>query len=128
MSQINFRIEHELDEFVTLMSELENKSKSSISKEIFLKGINLVMLPYLAHLYQIGRISIRQIAKITKIHHNDVISQIAQLIDDIQLDPELIEYSEQVGKKLLPYLIEAKKSGFSLKGTIKVDDSDLNDE
>ncbi len=52
MSQINFRIDDELDEFVTLMSQLENKSKSSIGKEIFLKGLNAVMLPYLAHLYQ----------------------------------------------------------------------------
>ncbi len=59
-----------------------------------------------------------------KIHPSDVISHIAQLIDDIQLDPGLIQYSEEVGQKLLPYLIEAKKAGFSLKGTINVDDSD----
>jgi hypothetical protein len=122
MSQINFRIDDELDDFISLMSKLENKSKSTLGKEIFLKGVNNVMFPYLAQLYQQGKISIKEIAKITKIHPSEVIARVAELIDDIELDPKLIDYSEKVGQKMLPYLIEAKKRGVSLKGTIRTQD------
>jgi hypothetical protein len=121
MTQINFRINEELDEFISLMSKIENKTKSTISKEIFLKGLNSVMLPYMAQLYKEGKISIKQISKITKIHPSEIISQVAKLIDDIDIDPELISYSEEVGKKLEPYLAEAKKRGITFKGTINID-------
>jgi hypothetical protein len=124
MAQLNFRIEDEIDEFVSLMSDLERKSKSSIGKDIFMKGIEIIMLPYLAELYRIGKISIKHISKITHIHPSEVISKVADLIDDIEINPELVQYSAEIAKKMDPFLKQAKENGFSLKGTINIGDED----
>ena len=67
---------------------------------------------------KVGKISIKYISQITGIHHTDVISQVAKNIEDIDVDPDIIKYSEEIGKKLSPYLKEAKDKGISLKGTI----------
>jgi predicted HTH domain antitoxin len=123
MTQINFRIDDEIEEFILLMSKLEGKSKTNISKDIFMNGLNSTMMPYLANLYKEGKISIKHIAKITKIHPMEIMNKVAQLIDDIEINPDLIEFSEEIGKKLLPYLKNAKDAGFSLKGTINTQES-----
>ena len=118
MSQINFRVNKKINSFIDLKMKLEGKSKASISKDIFMDGLNNQMMPYLAHLYKSGKISIKHIAEITGIHFTEVISLVAQLIDDIEIDPQIIQYSEAVSQKLLPYLKQAKEQGISFKETI----------
>ena len=118
MSQINFRVDEKINAFINLKMKLEGKSRASIGKEIFLNGLNSQMMPYLADLYKKGKISIKNIASITGIHFTEVISLVADLIDDIEVDPKLIQYSEEISKKLLPYLKKAKENGISFKGTI----------
>ena len=83
-----------------------------------MNGLNNQILPYLADLYKNGKISIKNIAEITGIHYTEVISLVSQLIDEIEIDPQLIQYSEAVSKKLLPHLKHAKEQGISFKGTI----------
>lgn len=85
---------------------------------VFINGLNNQMMPYLANLYKKGKISIKNIANITGIHYTEVISIVADLIDDIEVDPKLIQYSEEISKKLLPQLKQAKEKGISFKGTI----------
>ena len=83
-----------------------------------MNGLKEIMMPYLSQLYKVGKISIKYISQITGIHHTDVISLIAKNIEEIDVDPDLIKYSEEIGKKLSPYLKEAKDKGIILKGTI----------
>ncbi len=118
MFQINFRVDEKISTFIDLKMKLEGKSRASISKEIFINGLNNQMMPYLANLYKKGKISIKNIANITGIHYTEVISIVADLIDDIEVDPKLIQYSEEISKKLLPQLKQAKEKGISFKGTI----------
>ena len=118
MSQINFRVDETIDSFIDLKMKLEGKSRASISKEIFMNGLNKEMVPYLANLYKSGKISIKNIAEITGIHYTEVISLVAKLIDEIEIDPQLIQYSETVSKKILPHLKQAINQGISFKGTI----------
>ena len=82
------------------------------------------MFPYLAKLYKAGKISIRQIAHLTKLHPTEVISHIAELIEDIDLKSNLIEYSEKVAEELSPFLEAARKKDFSLEGTINTNDEE----
>ncbi len=90
-----------------------------------MNGFNNHMMPYLANLYKNGKISIKNIAEITGIHFTEVISLVAKLIDDIEIDPQLIQYSEAVSQKLLPYLKQAKEQGISFKGTINSENFDI---
>ena len=65
MAQFNFKITPETNEFLELIAKEEKKSKAAISKLIFMDGLNNQILPYLTKLYQVGKISIKNIAKIT---------------------------------------------------------------
>jgi len=123
MTQINFRVDKKINSFIDLKMKLEGKSRASITKDIFMNGFNSQMMPYLANLYKTGKISIKNIAEITGIHYTEVISLIAKLIDEIEIDPQLIQYSDAVSKKLLPHLKHAKKEGISFKGTIISDNN-----
>ena len=78
------------------------------------------MMPFFATLYRESKISIKEIALLTNQEPSEVIDQIAKLIDDIEMDDELIEYSHEIGNKIQPFLLEAKQRGASLKGTIKL--------
>ena len=119
MTQVNFKITPETNEFLELMAKEEKKSKAAISKLIFMDGLNNQLLPYLAKLYQVGKISIKNIAKITGLHHTEVITKIASLIDDIYSNLETDEYTELVRKKFTPYLKSiAQNQGISFKDSI----------
>lgn len=119
MAQINFKITPETNEFLELMAKEEKKSKAAVSKLIFMDGLNNQLLPYLAKLYQVGKISLKNIAKITGLHHTEVITKIASLIDDIYSNSETDEYTEQVRKKLTPYLKSiAQDHGINFKDSI----------
>ena len=60
------------------------------------------LMPKFADLYKKGEISIKKIALITDIHHTQVINQIASLIDDIDVDDRIMEYSETVSNEVIP--------------------------
>ncbi len=69
------------------------------------------MMPFFATLYRESKISIKKIALLTNQEPSEVIDQIAKLIDDIEMDDELIEYSHEMGNKIQPFLLEAKQRG-----------------
>jgi hypothetical protein len=119
MNQVNFRIDDITNKFLEFMADMEKKTKSAISKEIFQDGLKTKMMPYLANLYKEGKISIKNIAYITGIHHTEIYHLLPDLIDDIDMDDSIIAYSREIGKKLRPYLQELQKKGVSFdKGII----------
>ena len=118
MSQINFRIDENSKDFIEYMCGIEGKSIAAISKEIFMESLNKKMMPYLAELYRVGKISIRKISDMTGMHFIDVMDEIPKFIDDIECDPEILDYSEKVGEKILPLLKAAAEKGISFKGKI----------
>ena len=113
MSQINFRVQGHIEKFLTLRAELENKTKTAIANEIFLKGINDLMIPYLAKLYQEGKISIKQISEITNQHFTQVMDEIPKHIEDIKENDELLQYSDTVEKIFEPFIQNAKQQDIS---------------
>ena len=84
------------------MGEHEGMSKSAYAKQKFLQILTKEMMPKLAELYKKGEISLKKIAMITKSHPTHVIKQIAILIDDIDIEDRVIDYSESVSNKVIP--------------------------
>lgn len=115
MTQLNFQISKEINDFLEEMGEHEGISKSAYAKQKFIKIMSKEMMPKLADLYKKGEISIKKIARITNIHHSQVIKQIATLINDIDINDRVMEYSESVSDEV--------SSRFENK--IKFDDSIL---
>lgn len=118
MPQVNIRIDSETDKFLSYLCEMENKSKSTISKEIFMKGIEIQIFPYFAQQYKSGNISIHQIATLLNKSHLEIMDKIAELIEDIYISEDLIDYSQKIGQKMHPLFQDAKKRKISFKGTI----------
>ena len=119
MSQINFRLNEHIEKFLSLKARLENKTKTAIANEIFLKGVNEVMLPYLTKLYQEGKVSIKQISEITNLHFTEIMDLIPKYITDINENEDIITYAEEVEKMFEPLIENAKKKGISFDDGIK---------
>jgi len=113
MSQINFRIQDHIEKFLSLKAKLENKSKTAVANEIFLKGINSDMMPYLAKLYQEGKISIKQISEITNHHFTEILDLIPKYIDDIEENNENILSMERLDEIFDSLIQSAKLKGIS---------------
>lgn len=113
MSQINFRIQDHIEKFLSLKAKLENKSKTAVANEIFLKGINSDMMPYLAKLYQEGKISIKQISEITNHHFTEILDLIPKYIDDIEENNENILSMERLDEIFDSLIQNAKLKGIS---------------
>ena len=101
--QLNFQIPKETNDFLEEMGQHEGISKSAYAKKLFMKISNEIMMPKFAQLYKKGEISIKKIAKITGIHFTQFMKQITSLIDDIDMDDKLIEYSEKVSNEAIPF-------------------------
>ncbi|MHA1601452.1 MAG: hypothetical protein ACTSVU_00615 [Promethearchaeota archaeon] len=113
MSQINFRVQGYIEKFLALRAKLENKSKTAVANEIFLKGLNELMFPYLAKLYQEGKISIKKISEITNQHFSQIMDEIPKFIKDIKEDDELLQYSEKIEEIFEPFIQNAKQQNIS---------------
>lgn len=113
MTQINFRVQGHIEKFLTLRAKLENKSKTAVANEIFLKGITELMIPYLAKLYQEGKISIKKISEITNQHFTQVMDELPKHIRDIKEDDELLQYAGTIEEIFEPFLQNAKQQGIS---------------
>ncbi|MCF2139429.1 MAG: hypothetical protein K9W44_05175 [Candidatus Lokiarchaeota archaeon] len=102
MTQLNFQIPEEINNFLEEMGNHEGLSKSAYAKKLFLSILSEKMMPKLAEFYKKGEISLKKIAKITNTPHTQVIKKIASLIDDIDIDKRILEYTEQVSNEAIP--------------------------
>ena len=96
MTQLNFQIPQELNDFLEEMGHHEGISKSAYAKKLFITTLNNEMMPIFAQLYKRGEISIKKIAKITNIHYLQVMKKMAALVDDIDISDRSVEYTEAV--------------------------------
>ena len=121
MSQINFRIQDHIEKFLSLKAKLENKSKTAVANEIFLKGINSDMIHYLAKLYQEGKISIKQISEITNLYFTEILDLIPKYIDDIEENKENILSMERLDEIFDSLIQNAKLKGISFDESISLE-------
>ena len=71
------------------------------------------MMPYLAKLYQEGKISIKQISEITNHHFTEIIDIIPKYIDDIKENSENIPSMEKLDDIFDSLIQNAKLKGIS---------------
>ncbi len=76
MTQINIRIDKNLDEIITFLAETKKTTKASISKELIQKALNNKLLPILADLYKQGKIGLKKIIFYTKLDPTEAIETI----------------------------------------------------
>ena len=113
MSQVNFRIDEYTTKYIEFKAKIDGKSKSSISKEIFQKGLKEEMLPFLANLYKEGKISVKRISYITGIHPTDIYGMLPKYIDDVDFDDDFLKNFGKISQEFSDYLKKLTENGVS---------------
>lgn len=104
MTQINIRVDDNLDEIITFLAQAKKTTKASISKELIQKALNVELLPILSDLYKQGKISLKKIVLFTGLDSNEVIEKISKLIDESPITPEIDDYTSEITKKIIEQL------------------------
>lgn len=105
MSQINIKVDEELDKILEELAEQEGKSKAKLVKEYFLSGFREKIIPKLLELYSEGKISLKKLIKLAPIPPFEIFSLIRKHDIEPNFPPELDEYTSKITNKL----IEKKK-------------------
>ena len=109
MAQINVRVDTNIDEIITFLASEKKLSKSIIARDLISQGLNAVLLPTLAKLYQEGKISLKKIVSLMGLPAVDVIEKLSQFVENSPMTDQLEEYSTQIADNIIDYLLQQKK-------------------
>ena len=101
MSQINIKVDDDLDKILEELAKAEGKSKSKLVKEYFILGIRDKIIPKLLELYSLEKISLKRLIKLAPIPPVEVFSLLAKNEIEPHLPPELDDYTESVAKRVI---------------------------
>ncbi len=80
VTQLNIRIDPEMDEIITLLATEKGTSKALVARELLSQGLNQVLFPVLAQLYEEGKISIKKIIALTKLRPVEVLETLPKYL------------------------------------------------
>jgi hypothetical protein len=109
LTQINIKIDDEIDKILEELSNQEGKSKSKIVKEFFILGIREKIIPKLLELYAQGKISLKKLIKLAPIPPAEVFTLIAKHDIEPPFSPELDEYTDKVATEAIKKIIKDEK-------------------
>lgn len=109
LTQINIKVEEELDKILEELANQEGKSKSKLVKEFFILGIREKIVPKLLELYAQGKISLKKLIKLAPLPPSEVFSLIAKNDIEPPFPPELDEYTDRVATEAIKKITENEK-------------------
>ncbi len=77
MTQINIRVNVEIDNIITYLAICRNVPKAIIARELLTENLSQKLLPILLEDYRNGKIGIKQILKLTTLTPEEVMNLIA---------------------------------------------------
>jgi hypothetical protein len=104
MPTVRFRIDPQTDDILSFIAAQKDTSKALLAREILLQGLNEVLFPMLAQLYQGGKISVKQIIALTNLRPVEVLEKLAATIDHSPITPEIADYTRDVADQVIQYL------------------------
>ena len=104
MSQINIRIDEELDELFNYLSEKMNIPKAVYVKRLLLENIREKILPILLKDYEQCKIGLKKIIKLTGIDPSELLEIISKSEIECPVTPEIDEYTDEITEKLIEKL------------------------
>lgn len=100
MTQINFRVDEEIDGIVSFLAKRRGVAKSVIVRELLLKGLTTDLLPILLKDYQEGKVSLKKIITLTKLAPIDVFKKIADTIEDPPISSQVDDYTSKLAEEI----------------------------
>lgn len=101
LSQVNFKVDKEIEGIIEELAKQEGKSKSKLVKEYFMAGFREKIIPKLLELYTKGKISLKKLIKLAPIPPHDVFSLISKNEIEPNFPPELDDYTHDVATKII---------------------------
>jgi predicted DNA-binding protein len=101
MSQINIRIEKELDDLFTYLSDRMDIPKAVYVKKLLLENLREKILPVLLEDYKQGKIGLKRIIKLTGIEPNELLELISKSDIECPITPEIDDYTERITDELI---------------------------
>lgn len=109
MTQINIKIDEEIDKILEELAKQEGKSKSKLVKEYFILGIREKITPKLLELYARGKISLKKLIKLAPLPPFEVFSLLAKNEIEPPFPPELDEYTDEVATEAIDKITQREK-------------------
>nr|MDO8088804.1 hypothetical protein [Candidatus Sigynarchaeum springense] len=100
-SQINIRVEKELDELFKYMSERMAIPKAVYVKKLLLENLREKILPILLKDYEQGKIGIKKILLLTGIQPDELLEIISKSGIECPITPEIDEYTGKIAGDLI---------------------------
>ena len=101
MSQINIKINEELDQLLNYIAQKRKIAKSTLAKELLLENLQDKILPELLDEYQQGKIGLKKIMRLTGIDADILLAKIVELDIECPITPEIDNYTTKITEKLI---------------------------
>ncbi len=101
MSQINIKINEELDQLLNYIAQKRKIAKSTLAKELLLENLQDKVLPMLLSEYERGEIGLKKIMQLTGIDADKLLSKIVELDIKCPITPIVDDYTTKITEKLI---------------------------
>lgn len=101
MSQINIKINEEIDQLLNYIAQKRKIAKSTLAKEIFLENLQDKILPILLKEYEQGKIGLKKIMRLTGIDVDELLAKIIESDIECPITPEVDDYTTKFTEDLI---------------------------
>jgi hypothetical protein len=101
MTQINIRVDPEIDALLSYLASRRNVPKAIVAREFLLDNLTQKIFPLLLEDYKYGKISLKKIIQLTNLTPDEVIDKIAELEIEPPIPPEIDDYTKTVVDRFL---------------------------
>jgi len=106
MTRLNIRIDSEMNKIISFIAAEKGTSKALVARYLLSHGLNSVLFPLLAQLYQEGKVSLKKIITLTKMHPGEVLEKLPQYLDKSPITLEIDDYTTDITDKIIAHLKE----------------------
>ncbi|MBN2156213.1 MAG: hypothetical protein JW776_09230 [Candidatus Lokiarchaeota archaeon] len=101
MSQINIKINEEMDQLLNYIAQKRKIAKSTLAKELLLENIQDKILPELLEEYEQGNIGLKKIMRLTGIDADRLLAKIVEQGIECPITPEIDDYTTKLTEDLI---------------------------
>ncbi|MHA1648569.1 MAG: hypothetical protein ACTSYB_00120 [Candidatus Helarchaeota archaeon] len=109
MTQINIRVNSDIDNIITYLAARRNVPKAVIAREILTEHLTKKILPILLEDYTNGKIGIKKILRLTNLTPDEVMDLIGSLGIEPPITAELDNYTQSVADRFIERLDKGSK-------------------
>ena len=101
MTQINIRVNTNIDKIISYLASRRKVPKAVIARELLSENLTQKILPILLEDYQNGKIGIKNILRLTNLTPDEVMDLIAGLGVEPPITTELDDYTQSVADRFI---------------------------